>query len=150
MLKSQIKYFPPGAPVVRLCSEVWTLLSPTFRQLTVRCFISAPIARWPLNLPRVPKGTSLPSIPHSQLHRPSRLIHHTQPIRFLKTILWGYKLRTIFTGWSTSVSCAIQFLPRNLCCTCILTLTWPNRKCMCSNVRTALNFMLRKAPWWNT
>lgn len=71
MLKSTS--FIPGAPVVKLYSEVWIPSSPTFRQLTVRCFISAPIAQWPSNLRRVPRGTSLPSILPSQLHRLSRL-----------------------------------------------------------------------------
>lgn len=68
--------FYPGVPVVRLCSAVWILSSPTFRPHIVRCSTSAPIARWPSNLPRAPRVTSLPSIPPSQLHRLSMLTNH--------------------------------------------------------------------------
>lgn len=70
---------PPGAPVARWSSGVWTPSSPTSRRPTARCSISAPAALWPLSLPLVHRDTPAPSTPPSPGDRPSKYPTVTEP-----------------------------------------------------------------------
>lgn len=70
---------PPGAPVARWSSGVWTPSSPTSRRPTARCSTSAPAAPWPSSLPLVHRDTSAPSTLPSPGDRPSKCPTVTEP-----------------------------------------------------------------------